>query len=123
LTRKQAGIGGVFYLDGEEIYTFSENRPGLTNDEAEYDALIHALELAVQFEVDGVEVSSDSELMVNQIQGRYRVKNARLKPRYDRVMELKTNAPSFKIQHVYRTYNKRADQLARDGMKSGIQQI
>jgi len=118
LTRKRSGLGGVFLLDGNEVYTFSIPQPDLTNNEAEYDAMIHALELAVQFEVDAIEVFSDSELMVNQIKGIYKVKNERLRPRFERVKKLLQQRPLIQIDHVYRTANKRADQLAQDAMRA-----
>jgi len=93
----------------------------LTNNEAEYDALIHALELAVQFEVDGIEVYSDSQLMVNQINGLYKVKNERLKPRYARIMKLLQQRPFIQFTHVYRNENKHADRLAKEALKTAVE--
>lgn len=122
LTKGQAGLGGAFYLDGEEIYAFSEARPGLTNNEAEYGAMIHALELAIEFDVDAIEIFSDSQLMINQMNGSYKVKNERLRPLHRQVMSLLAKRPFIQFSHVYRTENKRADALAKQAMKKAVEE-
>jgi len=83
-----------------------------TNNEAEYLALIHGLKLAKQLKVDSVELLSDSKLMVNQINGTYRVKAANLKPLHKEAKELLSGFASYRIRQIPRDKNKVADQLA-----------
>ena len=79
LHSKTSGIGGVIYKDGEELFTFSEYLDNATNNEAEYTALIHGLKSLLNLSVLNVTIYSDSELVVKQINGEYKVKNDRMK--------------------------------------------
>lgn len=88
----------------------------LTNNEAEYQGLLHALKVARQLNFENILVKSDSELMVKQIKGEYRVKAANLKPLFVEARELLAGFPSWAIEHVRREKNKRADQLANIAM-------
>ena len=83
-----------------------------TNNQAEYRAIIAALEEAVRFGVTSVEIRSDSELAVKQINGRYRVKNQALKPLYQRVRELQSSFRAFAIVAIPRHQNAEADRLS-----------
>ena len=78
LNSKTAGIGGVIYKDNEELFTFSEYLNDSTNNEAEYTALIRGLEYLVEMKLLNVQIFSDSELVVKQINGEYKVKNSRM---------------------------------------------
>ena len=84
----------------------------LTNNEAEYQGLLHALKAAKEIGFESVHVCSDSELMVKQIKGEYRVKAPNLKPLHAEARELFSGFPQWSIEHVRREKNKRADQLA-----------
>lgn len=82
-----------------------------TNNFAEYSGLIAALEYAQQQKFPGLKVVSDSELLVKQIKGQYRVKNPALRKLFTRAQELVDGLNSFSIQHVLRSYNRDADRL------------
>src|SRR5262245_26592008 len=94
----------------------------MTNNQAEYIALIKALEHCARLGTDHhIHVLSDSELMVKQLNGQYRVKNEGLRPYYEQAQERRRKFASFVIKHVRREHNKRADQLyneALDGKRS-----
>jgi ribonuclease HI len=83
-----------------------------TNNVAEYNGLLAALELAAARGAEQVELFADSELIVRQIQGRYRVKNAGLKPLFAEAMRRIGRFALFSIDHVPRERNKDADRLA-----------
>jgi len=82
-----------------------------TNNVAEYSALIRSLELAQQYNAASVRIHSDSELMVKQITGEYRVKSPDLQELFERVQMLLLRFDTWQIKHVYREQNKKADQL------------
>lgn len=84
----------------------------MTNNEAEYQGLLHALGAAHRLGFESIHVRSDSELMVKQIKGEYRVKAANLKPLFATARERLGNFRDWSIEHVRREKNKRADQLA-----------
>ena len=84
----------------------------MTNNEAEYQGLLHALKAAAELGFESIHVRSDSELMVKQIKGEYRVKAENLKPLYATARERLSAFRGWSIEHVRREKNKRADQLA-----------
>jgi len=84
-----------------------------TNNQAEYRALILGLEEAAKLGTAYLEVRMDSELIVRQLNGRYRVKNAALQALFKRASELLTKFPSVTIVHIPRQANQRADALAK----------
>ena len=83
-----------------------------TNNVAEYNGLLAALELAETRGAQRVELFADSELIVRQVQGRYRVKNAGLKPLFAEAMRRIGRFAVFSITHIPRERNKEADRLA-----------
>jgi len=83
-----------------------------TNNEAEYHGLIRGLELAREHGAREVAVRADSQLMVRQINGRYRVKSARLRPLHLRAMRLLNTFSRREVEHIPRESNARADALA-----------
>ena len=87
-----------------------------TNNVAEYEALIWGLENARAADIDDILVLMDSELIVKQLVGQYKVKNAGLKPLFCRVMQLRREFPAFAVEHVRRDQNKLADALANEAM-------
>ncbi len=98
--------------DGEILARISQRIGITTNNQAEYQALIAALEKAISLGIRHVYVNSDSELMVKQLNGKYRVKNAHLKPLYQKVIQLQSSLETFTIRHIPREQNREADKLA-----------
>jgi ribonuclease HI len=98
--------------DGRIVARISQRIGTTTNNQAEYRAIIAALEKAIRLGAKRVVVKSDSELVVKQINGKYRVKKATLKPLYQRVKQLQGLLEGFTIAHIPRQQNIEADNLA-----------
>lgn len=112
-----AGAGGVVQTPEEEVLAeVSEYLGETTNNIAEYKALILTLQKASRFASKSLEVRADSELMVKQLRGEYKVKNEGLKPLYLQVKDLLSHYKNVTVKHVYRSDNKRADELANEAM-------
>jgi probable phosphoglycerate mutase len=90
-----------------------------TNNVAEYFALLAALDYAASHSIAALRVRSDSELLVRQMQGRYKVKSADLKPLHERATKLSRQLQYFAIEHVRRELNREADALANVALDSG----
>lgn len=90
--------------------------PDTTNNVAEYTALIKALEHAQRLGVRNLDVRTDSELMVKQVQGSYRVKNEGLRPLYEQALDLIDQFDSVSLRHVPRDQNARADRLCNEAL-------
>jgi ribonuclease HI len=105
---------GVHLVDekGALVAEISRYLGHRTNNFAEYSALIAALEYAIEHAWSAVRVVSDSELLVKQIRGEYKVKSPDLKELYDRATILIRKLQRFSIQHVLREKNRDADRLA-----------
>ena len=114
-----AGAGAVLW-DGEGRVKAELSRPlGLaTNNQAEYQALLLGLEEALRLGVQRLRVQMDSELVVRQLSGRYRVRNKRLAPLYLRAVSALQDLEAYDIVHVRREYNAEADALASRAAKS-----
>lgn len=112
-----ASIGIVFYSDGKTLEEVSEFLGTHTNNFAEYTALIRALEVSKEKGFNNIEVCSDSELVVNQINKKYKVKDADIKDLFDKAYSLINTLKSFKITHVPREENLKADKLANNALK------
>lgn len=111
-----SGIGVVFSDEkGETIATFKEYIGEATNNVAEYKALILALTKAKDFEADEIECRLDSELVVKQLTGHYKVKEITLRGLNAVVQELAFFKP-IKFVHVRREYNKLADKLVNEAI-------
>ena len=110
----ESGIGVILRNDqGTTVSLIGEYIGRATNNVAEYRALLRCLALARELGCTRLIVHSDSELMVRQLQGRYRVKDAALKRHYTEVQTALKQAPfSFEIHHVDRSQNRDADTLA-----------
>ena len=117
LHSKTAGIGGVIYSSNNEIFSFSEYLHDATNNEAEYNALIMGLKSLLKLKLLNPIIYSDSELIVNQVNGKYRVKNDRMKLLHKEVIGLLSNFETWSLIHVLRDKNKVADKLANEGRK------
>lgn len=85
-----------------------------TNNVAEYKAVLLGLELARELEAEEVSVVNDSELVSRQIEGRYKVKNAGLKPLYLQAMEELRSFDDWSVTSVRRESNERADELVNE---------
>lgn len=109
---------GVVIRDprGEVIARLKKYIGRATNNVAEYYGLIAALDYAAAHGIRALRVESDSELLVNQMRGRYKVKSADLKPLFERAQKMARSFESFRIEHVYRERNAEADQLANDAL-------
>ncbi len=105
---------GVVIVDGKGkvIDTISEAIGVTTNNQAEYRAVIAGLERALKIGAARVCLSTDSELVVKQLQGSYRVRSSELKPLYAKAVRLLGSFDGHSIKHVSRAYNAEADQLA-----------
>lgn len=97
---------------GKLIASISQGIGETTNNQAEYRAVIAALEEAIRRGAKYVEVKSDSELVVRQINGEYRVRKAALRPLYQQVKQLQGLLEGFTITHIPRQQNAEADNLA-----------
>jgi probable phosphoglycerate mutase len=98
--------------DGTEIAAFGDFLGTRTNNYAEYSGLLAALAWAIDNGVSDLEIVSDSELMVRQMNGRYRVKSAKLKPLFEEARSRARRLDNFRIRHVLRHDNADADRLA-----------
>lgn len=109
---------GVYFLDeqGKPLAEISKPLGIRTNNQAEYSALIAALEFAHAHQYSKLRVCADSELLVNQINGTYKVKNPDLQLLHARARQLMAGLKSFSIQHVPREKNREADRLANRAM-------
>ena len=111
-----AGIGGLLKLDGKVIFSFSENIGKKTNNEAEYLALLKGIEICIQSDILDLIIHSDSELVVKQINGDYKVKNERMIILHKKTHDLLSNLKSWKVIHVLREKNIEADELSKEGL-------
>ncbi len=108
-----AAIGATIKDEqGKLVARISQRIGRTTNNQAEYRAIIAALEEATRLGARQVELNTDSELVVRQIKGVYRVKNVALKPLYQKVQQLQSSLESFVINHIPRWQNTEADRLA-----------
>jgi len=116
-----AGYGVVIKdQTGRKVAVLSEYLGHQTNNFAEYQGLIAALEYALQHGPKALKLISDSELLVRQIKGIYKVKNATLKDLHGRAKELISQLEWFSIGHALREHNQEADLLANEAMDRGM---
>ena len=109
----RASIGASILADNQEVESISKFIGVQTNNYAEYTALIEALKLlSGKYAGAEIEVFADSELMIKQLNGIYKVKNANIKPLYEAIKNLVGNFGAVSFTHVRREFNKRADELA-----------
>lgn len=111
-----AGIGIRIESEEKLLKEHCEYIGQATNNIAEYQALLKGLEIADQLNADQVKVISDSELVVRQMNGQYKVKNQTLLPLYQKAQVHSQNFSDFQIVHVPRAKNKEADRLANLGI-------
>jgi ribonuclease HI len=122
-SRGNPGIAGygvdVQDENGVSVASLSENLGIRTNNFAEYSALIGALRYALVNGYDGVRAYADSELMVRQINGVYKVKSPDLQTLFREAKALISKLKSFSLHHVPREQNREADRLANLAMDRG----
>jgi ribonuclease HI len=116
-----AGYGVVIKDEsGKKVAALSEYLGHQTNNFAEYQGLIAALEYAIKHGPKAIKLISDSELLVRQIKGIYKVKNAVLQDLHGRAKELIAQLDWFSIGHALREHNQEADRLANEAMDKGM---
>jgi ribonuclease HI len=109
----EAGFGvHVTAPDGGEVAALFGYLGKATNNVAEYQALVHGLRFALERGASSVEVYSDSELLVRQLEGRYRVKHPGLQPLHREAQSLLARFAKARVSHVPRERNREADALA-----------
>ena len=102
--------------DGTRLESLSKYLGHATNNVAEYEGLLAALEYALEHSHRRLKIITDSELMARQINGQYKVKNPNLEVLYDRARALIAQFDTFRIEHVRREHNREADRLANETM-------
>src|ERR1700676_2501906 len=109
---------GVVIRDerGEIVAKLKKYIGRMTNNVAEYYGLIAALDYSQSNGVRALRVESDSELLVRQMRGHYKVKSPDLRPLFERAKKMSQTFESFRIDHVYREQNSEADALANEAL-------
>lgn len=116
-----AGFGvALSDAEGEEVAELSEFLGMRTNNYAEYAGLLASLQYAIDNNIPKLRVVADSELMVKQIQGKYRVNSPDLKPMHEEARRRIAKLEGFQILHALRHKNKDADRLANEAMDRGM---
>jgi ribonuclease HI len=112
---------GVVIQDpsGRKVRELSEYLGHRTNNYAEYQGLLAALRYAQENSVKALKVISDSELMVRQMKGIYKVKHPELRKLYEEAQQLVRKLDHFEICHALREHNREADRLANEAMDRG----
>ncbi len=106
----------VFDADGRQVHSVSQALGRATNNQAEYRGAIAALEAALGLGAREVELRMDSELVVRQLSGRYKVRNPALIPLHSRIQYLRKQFERVVIVHVPRAQNREADRLANEAL-------
>ena len=115
-----AGIG-IVILDekGKKTREYNKFIGITTNNIAEYTALVYGLQEGLFERADEIELNLDSELVVQQLKGEYRVKNAAIKPLFEQALHLLSGFKKFEIKHIAREKNKEADKLVNKAINLG----
>ena len=116
-----AGAGAqIVDDDGAVLAEVAEGIGETTNNVAEYTAVIRGLERARELGASDVLLRSDSQLLINQLTGQYRVKTPHLQPLHRRVRQLAAGFASIEFEHVRRERNTEADRLANQGVDAWL---
>ena len=109
---------GVIIRDGRGAIVAKLKRyiGRMTNNVAEYYGLIAALDYTESHGIRAIRIESDSELLVKQMRGQYKVKSEELRPLFERAQKMSKAFESFRIEHVYREQNREADALANEAL-------
>ena len=123
--RGNPGVGGAGAIlvnpKGRVVCSLKKFLGLCTNNIAEYKALILGLEAAVERRPKKLHIFLDSELLVKQVDGSYRVKHKNLKPLMGKVRDLLSSLESYTIQHIDRSENKKADELANEAIDEAFE--
>jgi probable phosphoglycerate mutase len=111
-----AGYGVRIEREDGTVVELKESLALATNNVAEYNGLLAALRWAIEHGVTALHIRSDSELLVKQMKGEYRVKSPGLVPLYDEARALVRQIGRVRLEHVRREFNKEADRLANEAM-------
>jgi ribonuclease HI len=117
----EAGAGIFIMRNGEPFEKIARYLGTTTNNIAEYTAAIIGLEHAIKLGATSVKLNADSELLVKQLNGQYKVKNEGLKPLHAKAKELIARIGSVEVQYIPRERNKEADALANKAIDEKIQ--
>jgi len=104
---------------GKPVAELSEYLGHHTNNYAEYQGLLAALRYASEHQIKSLKVISDSELMVRQMKGIYKVRHPELRKLYDEAQKFVRQLEYFEIRHALREHNRTADRLANEAMDRG----
>ncbi|HEX6782651.1 MAG TPA: ribonuclease HI family protein [Solirubrobacterales bacterium] len=115
-----AAIGVVLRDGGEVVEEVGETIGEATNNVAEYRALLRGIELAAARGATELELVGDSELVVRQVEGRYKVKNAGMKQLHEEVKRALRGFDSWSIRHVRRAENADADRLVNQALDGAL---
>lgn len=117
----KAGLGVVAKdKNGREVKIYKKYLGVQTNNYAEYKAVFYAFRIGVIFDVKKLIINSDSELVIKQLRGEYKVKNQNLKPIYEDIKKMENKFLEVKYNHIYRDKNFEADKLANEAIDEGI---
>jgi len=116
-----SGYGAVVEdAQGRTVAELSEFLGNQTNNYAEYHGLLGVLKWAIEHNVKRLRVVSDSELMVKQMQGKYKVNSPGLRPLWEEARKMSRRLEGFEMRHTLRGGNKVADRLANEAMDRGM---
>ena len=116
-----AGCGAVIYdSSGAVVHELSKYLGRATNNVAEYEGLLMGLEALLRLRKKRIRVQSDSQLLVRQLNGEYRVRDEKLKPLFERAVRLLRQFDAYRIVHVPREMNRLADRLANKGIDDAL---
>lgn len=115
-----AGIGIVIKSGGKTVKEYGEYIGRATNNQAEYKALISALESAEEMGAEEIDLNMDSELIVKQLKGEYKVRASELAPLFLKVHNLRAGFKKFSVRHIPREKNKEADKLVNEAIDKHI---
>lgn len=108
----KAGIGAYIYKNEIELIHSGKYIGEKTNNQAEYEALIHGLNLAIENNIDELLVMGDSELVIKQMKGEYKISSSSLIPLYNEAKQLESKFKCIEYLHIRRELNKDSDKLA-----------
>jgi ribonuclease HI len=108
-----SGAGAVIYHDNDEIWSgsFFVGEQS-TNNHAEYAGLILGMQQAIQLKIKNLLIKGDSQLVINQMEGKYKCSSPNLIQLYEKAKEMESEFDNIHYQHIYRNENKRADYLS-----------
>ena len=112
----ESGIGILFRDNNDNLKEYKKYIGIGTNNNAEYTALITALEIAISENLEEINIFTDSQLVANQINGSWKVKDSDIKLLFNKAKSLISNFSHFSITHIRRENNSDADRLANEAI-------